>query len=106
MTDLINVGQQEALLGRVQQPARGLLGWMGDRQARLFLSGRQDVPENPEHTVKINASRSAVLARPVATGQVDVLADPPTELFEHIEALKHDAKGGAYFREGWSVRVV
>lgn len=100
--------EQEAAgtLARVQRPARGLLGWMGDGQARLFLSGRQEVPETPEHIVRIEQARAAVSARPVTLNQTDLVGDPPPELNSHIEALKQDTKAAAYFREGWTVQLV
>lgn len=91
---------------QLERPARVLLGWMNDEQAKLYLSGRQRGIEKPEYAEKILRTRESVNSRAVGVDQTGIIEEPPDELQTYVDNLKNHPKSSAYFLEGWTVKIV
>jgi hypothetical protein len=92
---------------RVERPARVLLGWLPDTQARLVQVGmRTDVPVEPAHLAAIDAARAAVSSRPEYVNNVAVIGDVPPALDGHVASLRAHPASAPFFTEGWRVAIV
>lgn len=88
------------------QTGRALIGWMTADQAILSLSGRRvDVQNREEYSRRTERARTVVAGRPAGLDQTNLRTDAPSELNQHIEALRQNAAGMQLFNEGWQVSI-
>jgi hypothetical protein len=95
------------VVGRLERPARALIGWMSTQQAELAMSGnRMNETLSPEYTARAQQARDAVASRAVGLNQDNLVANAPDTLHEHIAALQNTNIGATFFQEGWNVALV
>ena len=73
---------------KLDRPARALLGWMNDEQAKFFLSGGLKGIDKAEYAEKILRTRKSVNSRPAGLNQTEIIEEPPDELQNHINKLR------------------
>jgi hypothetical protein len=93
-------------IAQVSRPARALIGWMQEEEARLVLAGRRaDRAGDPAFSARWKIARTALDSRQAGIDQSDVLTDPPNELADHIHQLRSVDAAAPYFGDGWLVRM-
>ena len=90
----------------VRGPARVLLGWVDDNQARLFQTENKISAEvSPEQIRRRDVARSAVNSRAVYSQPAEVFSDVPASLHGHISSLKASPQAKTFFDSGWKIAV-
>lgn len=88
-------------------PARALLGWFSDKQARgSFNAQRRDAELTDEQRRVLEQARAQVAARPPYQVPPAVVAPCPEVLHEHRAALYAAERFGAMRNEGWEIAIV
>jgi hypothetical protein len=92
---------------RALRPARALLGWLSDKQARGTLNGqRRDAELTDEQRRAVEQARAQVAAREPFRVVPAVVAPCPDVLREHRMALLAEERFGAMRNEGWDIAIV
>jgi hypothetical protein len=93
-------------LGHVTRPARALIGWMQQSEAKLMLAQRMvQLAGNQSHADRATAAQQTVAARHPLVEELHILDDPGPELKEHIAALVAQPDYKPFVVEGWSVKI-
>jgi hypothetical protein len=91
----------------VLRPARALLGWLSDKQARgVLTSHRRDLELTVEQRRAVEAARAAVAAREKFRGLSPVVAPCPEGLHAHRAALYAHERFKTFRDEGWEIAIV
>jgi hypothetical protein len=89
------------------RPARALLGWLSDKQARGALnSQRRDVELSDEQRRSVEAARAAVATRGSFRATSPILGPCPEILRSHGAALYAHERFRAFRDEGWEIAMV
>lgn len=93
-------------LGQITRPARALIGWMTQEEAKLCLAQRQiHNASKPEYKQRAEDAIKAVQAREVGIDQSDLFSEIPGEIAGYIEQLKSHEAFNVYMKENWDFRV-
>ncbi|HVP88872.1 MAG TPA: hypothetical protein VMU79_12420 [Casimicrobiaceae bacterium] len=88
-------------------PARALLGWLSDKQARSALtSQRRNVELTDEQRRSVEAARAAVAARASFRAPSPILGPCPEILRAHGVALYAHERFRTFRDEGWQIAMV
>jgi hypothetical protein len=86
---------------------RALIGWLAVTEGVLYLTGRQTQQNSdPALIEQCEGARAAVAARAPGIDQSGLIADLPTTLLSHIEALRGDPMSSGVFAEGFEPKLV
>jgi hypothetical protein len=89
------------------RPARALLGWLSDKQARrLLTSHRPEVDLTDEQRGAVEAARAAVAARPKFQVLSPIVAPCPEVLHAHRAALYGHERFKTFRDENWEIAIV
>jgi hypothetical protein len=89
------------------RPARALLGWLSDKQARgAITSHRRDVELTDEQRHNVEAARAAVAARASFRASSPILGPCPEILRAHSAALFAHERFRTFRDEGWQIAMV
>src|ERR1700694_2875511 len=92
---------------RALRPARALVGWLSDKQARGTLNGqRREAELTDEQRRAVEQARAQVAAREPFRVVPAVVAPCPDVLREHRTALHAEERFGAMRNEGWDLAIV
>jgi hypothetical protein len=94
------------LVGLKTRPARGLIGWMAEREAQILL-GIPETPATPlpEHVERVREARAAVNSRPPGLEQTQALSQPGEELGEYLREFQSQPSAKQYTAKGWSIQI-
>ena len=91
----------------ILHPARVLLGWLSDKQARgVLTSHRPDVELTEEQRRSVDATRAAVAARQKSAPLSPILAPCPQALHAHRAALYGHERFRVFRDESWEIAIV
>ena len=91
----------------ILRPARVLLGWLSDKQARgVLTSHRPDIDLTEEQRRSIEAARAAVAARPKFQPVSPIVAPCPEVLHAHRAALYAHERFKTFRDENWEIAIV
>jgi hypothetical protein len=91
----------------ILRPARALLGWLSDKQAKgAITSQRRDVELTDEQRRSVEAARAAVAARAGFHALSPILGPCPEILRTHGAALYAHERFRTYRDEGWQIAMV
>ena len=91
----------------VLRPARALLGWLSDKQARgVLTSHRRDLELTDEQRRAVEAARAAVAAREKFQALSPIIAPCPEVLHSHRAALHGHDRFKTFRDEGWEIAIV
>src|SRR5262249_47667941 len=89
------------------RPARALLGWLSDKQARGALTSHsRDVELTDEQRRSVEAARAAVAARASCRAPSPILGRCPQTLQAHGAALYAHERFRTFRDEGWEIAMV
>lgn len=88
------------------RPARALIGWLSQSEARLTLAGRRFNVMDTAIDIRVSGARASVAARQPGITQTGLVLTPPAELGEYIDRLQTTQPAQAMFNEGWQVQTV
>jgi hypothetical protein len=88
-------------------PARALLGWLSDKQARGALtSHRRDLDLTDEQLRAVGAARATVAARARFAAASPIVSPCPDALYVHRDALYGHERFRTFREEGWEIAIV
>jgi len=91
----------------VLRPARALLGWLSDKQAKgVLTSHRQDLELTDEQRRAVETARAAVAAREKFQALSPIVAPCPEVLQAHRAALYGHERFKTFRDEGWDIAIV
>ena len=91
----------------VLRPARALLGWLSDKQARgVLTSHRRDLELTDEQRQAVEAARAVVAAREKSRALSPIVAPCPEILHAHRAALYGHERFKTFRDEGWEISIV
>ena len=91
----------------VLRPARALLGWLSDKQARgVLTSHRRDLELTDEQRQAVEAARAVVAAREKSRALSPIVAPCPEILHAHRAALYGHERFKTFRDEGWEIYIV
>ena len=91
----------------VLRPARALLGWLSDKQARgVLTSHRRDLELTDEQRRAVETARAAVAAREKFQALSPIVAPCPEVLHAHRAALYGHERFKTFRDEGWEIAIV
>lgn len=100
-------GPPPAGAGRLERPARVLLGWLPpERGEYILVSNWAGVELTDQQRARVRQARDAVAARPIGIDQTDLVSAVPPELVGHLARLQAIPAGTRMFQEGWTVAMV
>ena len=89
------------------RPARALLGWLSEKQARGHLNvQRRDAELTDEQRRAVEQAHAQVAARPKFEAGSAVLEPCPDMLFDHRTALYGHDRFSAMRNDGWEIAIV
>jgi hypothetical protein len=89
------------------RPARALLGWLSEKQARGYLNGqRRDAELTEAQRRTIEQAHAQVAAREKFDAGSAILGQCPEALLEHRAALYGHDRFSAMRNEGWEIAIV
>jgi hypothetical protein len=89
------------------RPARALLGWLSDKQARgVLTSHRPDVELTDEQRRDVEAARAAVAARQKFQALSPIVGPCPEALHAHRAALYGHERFKTFRDESWEIAIV
>lgn len=93
--------------GTELRPARVLLGWLSEKQARGHLNAqRRDAELTEEQRNALEQAHAAVSARQRFAGASALIGPCPESLFAHRDALYAHSRFSAMRHEGWEIVLV
>ena len=91
----------------ILRPARVLLGWLSDKQAKgVLTSHRPDIDLTEEQRRSIEAARAAVAARQKFQPLSPIVAPCPEVLHAHRDALYAHERFKTFRDEHWEIAIV
>ena len=91
----------------ILRPARALLGWLSDKQARgVLTSHRPDVELTDEQQRAVEAARAAVAVRQKFQALSPIVAPCPEVLRAHRAALYGHERFKTFRDENWEIAIV
>ena len=88
-------------------PARALLGWLSEKQARGYLNAqRRDAELTDDQRRAIAQAHARVAGRPPFEGGAAVVGPCPATLAGHREALYAHRRFSAMRNEGWEIAII
>ena len=115
IVSLLSGGDRGAMLRRLMttaevptlRPARALLGWLSDKQAKgAMTSQRRDVELTDEQRRSVEAARAAVAARASFRAASPIFGPCPETLRAHSAALYAHERFRTFRDEGWQIAMV
>jgi len=89
------------------RPARALLGWLSEKQARGYLNAqRRDAELSDEQRRTVEHAHAQVAARPKFAEGTAILGACPETLYEHRAVLYAHERFSAMRNEGWEIAIV
>ena len=89
-----------------RRPGRALIGWMPPERGAIALAGgRHDGVQNQDLIERVEAARAAVAEREPGIDQDRMIDDTDPALATIVERLRQQPDTGAFWEEGWAVRV-
>jgi hypothetical protein len=91
----------------ILRPARALLGWLSDKQARgVLTSHRPDVELTDEQRRAVEGARAAVAARQKFQSLSPIVAPCPEALHAHRAVLHGHERFKTFRDENWEIAIV
>jgi hypothetical protein len=89
------------------RPARALLGWLSEKQARGYLNAqRRDAELTADQRDAVARAHAQVAGRPPFDGGSAVVGSCPAALLEHRDALYALGRFSAMRSEGWEIAII
>jgi hypothetical protein len=89
-----------------RRPGRALIGWMPPERGAIALAGgRQEGVQNQDLIERVEAARAVVAEREPGIDQDGMIDATDPALATIVERLRQQPDTGAFWEEGWTVRV-